>query len=225
MLRQKAVMLRKKGNTYSDIRKALGVDVPNSTLSYWMRDVQLSSAGKRRRDKIIDVKLARARGRALVAKRRLRKEYLRALRKKNEHMLMIPNDKDVSKLILATLYIAEGSKGAKQASIIFGNSDTQIIQTFLSLLRNCYTLDEGKFRCTLQCRADMNTRKLEKYWSQVTNIPKSQFYSTRIDPRTIGKTSRKLEYKGVCRIQYFSAEIYHELMIIFQILSEGVHSS
>ena len=84
----------------------------------------------------------------------------------------------------------------------------------MHLLRFCYNIDEKKFRCTLQCRVDQNIPKLEKFWGEITKIPLSQFYKARIDPRTIGKTSKNIDYKGVCRIDYFSADIFLDLMQI-----------
>ena len=104
---------------------------------------------------------------------------------------------------------------------MFGNSDPSIISLFMSLLRYCYNIDESKFRCTLQCRADQNTKKLEKFWSQITKIPLSQFYKARVDPRTIDKPSKKLNYKGVCRIDYFSADLFIELKQIAEIIHRG----
>ena len=91
----------------------------------------------------------------------------------------------------------------------------------MRLLRYCYNLDESKFRCTLLCRADQNIKKLEEFWSQITKIPLSQFYKARIDPRTIGKPSKKLNYKGVCRIDYFSTDIFIEMTQIPKIIHKG----
>ena len=64
--------------------------------------------------------------------------------------------------------------------------------------------------------------KTGKFWSKITNIPLSQFYKARIDSRTIGKKSKNLNYKGVCRIDYFSAEIAIELMQISKIIHKGL---
>ena len=81
-------------------------------------------------------------------------------------------------------------------------------------MRNCYNIDESKFRCTIQCRADQDIPYLEKFWLRLTKIPKKQFYGARVDPRTIGKPSLKPDYKGVCRLDYFSARIYNELLVM-----------
>ena len=101
---------------------------------------------------------------------------------------------------------------------MLGNSEPLVIRLFLNLLRYCYNIDESKFRCTLQCRADQNIPKLEKFWSQITNIPLAQFYKARIDPRTIGKPSNNPNYKGVCRIDYFSGDIFMELKQIMSLI-------
>lgn len=85
-------------------------------------------------------------------------------------------------------------------------------------MKKCYKIDEKKFRCTILCRNDQNIKNLENFWVKVTKIPKSQFYKTRIDPRTIGKPSQKLDYKGVCVIDYFSADLFLDLMQIPKII-------
>jgi hypothetical protein len=128
--------------------------------------------------------------------------------------------RDIAKIALAMLYLGEGSKCTK-GSLMFGNSNPGIIRLFLNLLRSCYNIDEKKFRCTLQCRADQNIKKLEKFWSQTTGVPPNQFYQARIDKRTIGKPSKKPDYKGVCRIDYFSADIFNELLQIVKIIQTG----
>ena len=94
---------------------------------------------------------------------------------------------------------------------MFGNSDPAVVRMFVDLMRECYTLDERKFRCTLQCRADQDIKKLERFWSETTKIPREQFYKARIDKRTFGQVSEKQEYKGVCRIDYFSSALDLEL--------------
>ena len=59
-------------------------------------------------------------------------------------------------------------------------------------------------------------KKLEKFWSETTRIPLSQFYGARVDKRTLGRVSEKREYKGVCRIDYFSSAVDLELKRIAQ---------
>lgn len=215
--KNKAIVLRKKGFTYGEIKKSLGVDIAKSTLREWFRDISLSDEARNRLEKVVDKKIRSAHKLALEAKKKKREKYLSEVKNRVKHLKHLLFDKDIAKIILAVLYLGEGSKGARRA-FVFGNSDPKVIELYLSLLRKCYIIDESKFRCTLQCRADQNIPQLEKFWSKITGVPLSQFYKARIDPRTIGKKSRKSGYKGVCRIDYFSAEIYTEIEKIIEVV-------
>lgn len=223
LLRKKAVALREEGRTYTEIKQLLGMHIPKGTLSYWFQNVTISPAGKKRRQRLIDAQLVKSRKLAVEANKRNREAYLCSLRDNNKHLSARVHDRDVAKIILATLYMAEGTKrgGTGQGAITFSNSDPCIIRTFLYLMWYCYPLDIRKFRCVIQCRADSNQNTMEQFWARITKIPKEQFYATRVDPRTIGKPSKKKDYKGVCRIEYFSADLFHELMAIFEIIHDG----
>ncbi len=122
--------------------------------------------------------------------------------------------------MLAALYLREGAK-TQNGSLRFGNPDPFIISLFLNLLRYCYKIDESKFRCTLQFRADQDIKNLERFWSKVTGISLTQFHKSRVDPRTKGKISRKKDYKEVCCIIYFSADTFIELIQIPKIIYRG----
>jgi len=215
-LKTKVQNLRMKGKTYTEILALLEVPVAKSTISVWCREIPMTRGQKERIETISQERLIQSRIKALEAIRNSRNEYLANLHRKNSGLSTVINDKDSAKVVLAALYMAEGKKNTDH--LMFGNSDPLIVSLFLKLLRACYELDETKFRCTLQCRADQNIPRLEEYWHNVTKIPKNQFYSARIDPRTIGKTSKKMEYKGVCRIDYFSADIYNDLTVIGKII-------
>lgn len=220
-LRKKAVALRKKGKTYTEIQNILGVTIPKSTLSYWFKNIELSEEHQKRIKRKIEKNAHKGRIKALAVNRAKREKYLRSVFDRNKHLARVVGETDVAKIALAMLYLGDGSKSLKRGSLMFGNSNPFIVSLFLELLRYCYDIDETKFRCTLQCRADQHIKQLERFWSRVTDIPLSQFYEARVDPRTIGKPSKKLNYKGVCRIDYFSADIFIELLQIPKIIYKG----
>lgn len=215
--KQNAIELRKKGFTYGEIRKTVEGKIPKSTLGEWFKRITLSASANKRLEKVINKKLKFAHICALEANKKRRKEYLDTIERRVRHLKKQLVDADIAKIVLAVLYLGEGAKGTNRAFML-GNSDPKIIKLYLALLRKCYNIDESKFRCTLQCRADQDTLKLEKFWSKITKIPLSQFYKARVDPRTIGKKSKKPDYKGVCRIDYFSADIYNEIEKIIEII-------
>lgn len=222
--REKAIALRKKGRTYTEIQRAMRASIPKSTLSYWFKNIKLSDEYQKRIKRKIVKSVHAGRIKALATNRAKREKYLQSLIKRNKHLADTVKDKNVAKIALAMLYLGDGSKSFKRGSLMFGNSNPFIINLFLNLLRYCFDIDETKFRCTVQCRADQNTKKLEEFWSNITKIPALQFYKTRIDPRTRGKRSIRKGYKGVCRIDYFSAEILIELMQIPKIIN-GAHGA
>ncbi len=211
--RNKAITLRKQGKTYSEIG-AIIPKVSKSTLSYWLSTLELSDKQKQKLSQNINKKLIKARERSTMAQKIKRKAYFLEIENKNDHLVNFL-DKDIraAKLVLSALHLGEGGKN-RQGSMQLGNSDPGIIRLFLRLMRTCYDIDESKFRCTILCRADQDIKKLENFWLLTTGINKKQFYKTRIDARTIGRPSRKLDYKGVCVINYFSASVYYDLLTL-----------
>lgn len=205
-----------------EINSTLGTKIPKSTLSNWCCGIPLPNSYQR---KVRDYNLANlkvAREIALDGQRKKRNEYLNLIRNRNNHLSQLIKSRDVAKIALAVLYLGEGQKNIKKGSLMFGNSDPLIVKLFLDLLRHCFNIDDRKFRCTLQCRADQDIKKLEKFWSKITKIPLSQFYKVQVDPRTKGKPSKKIDYKGVCRIDYFSAEVLIELLQIPEIIHKAI---
>lgn len=161
--------------------------------------------------KIMELNLETARGVAARSLRLRRQKYIEIVRKENVHLADIIKDRNIAKIALAMLYLGEGSKG-KRSSLVFGNSSPAIIRLFLTLLRYCYNIDESKFRCTVQCRADQNVLELERHWNKVTKISLRQFYKAQIDSRTVGRETKNKNYKGVCRIDYLSSHIFIDLI-------------
>lgn len=216
-MRLEATKLRLKGKTYSEIQNLLSVRIPKSTLSYWCKNIELSKRSQMRISKLSALNLIRGRQKALKVKAEAKKQRQIDFHFENENLWSTyDKNKDARKIALAMLYIAEGNK--RPGSLVFGNSDADIIKIFLALLRSTYSLDETKFRVTVQCRADQDPDGLKGYWSKVTKISKELFYKAQIDQRTLGKPTRKIHYKGVCRIDYFSAIIDQELKYIARTL-------
>jgi len=217
--KQQAISLRKQGKTYPEIQNKIGKKIPKSTLSFWCKHIKLPEFYAAKMKKLSFKNLEYARIVADKVHKAKREKYLENIRQNNIYLQDKLKNKDTSKLLLSALYLAEGGKKTR-GSLMFGNSDYLIIKLFLRLLRASYKIDESKFRCTVQCRADQNIKNLENFWSNVTDISEKQFYKASMDKRTLGKRTQKINYRGVCRIDYFSAAIFHELTIIGQIITK-----
>lgn len=219
--KDKVINLRKKGKTYKEIQKYFKSVIPKSTLSNWCRNVKMSEEYNKRVRSIVIRNARIGRKIALVVNRNNRIKYLESVAHRNKHLVNALKNKDIARVALSMLYLGEGGKSCKRGTVLFGNSDPFIVSLFLRLLRFCYKINESKFRCTLQCRADQNIKELENLWSRVTKIPLSQFYGARIDSRTLGKRTEKKNYKGVCRIDYLSSDLHLELMEMPKIFHKG----
>lgn len=218
--RNEARRLRALGKTYKEISQALGADIPKATFSYWCRGLSLSiQAEERLYEKFLDG-LAYSRERALLSRKRKREGRKAKLSIELQAVVEKMDDVAVAKIALAMLYLGEGAKN-RRGTVCFGNSNPTTIRLFVRLIRQCYLVDETKFRCTVQCRADQPIEQLESFWSTTTDIPRTRFYAARIDPRTLGKPTLKAEYKGVCRLDYFSASVFNELMLLAELISMG----
>ena len=119
---------------------------------------------------------------------------------------------------MSVLYLGEGAKHKTHRALTLGSSNPNIILFYLKMLRNCYALDESKFRIYIQCRCDQDIPKLESYWSKLTKIPPKKFYKSYVDKRSMGKPTKKIAYKGVCVITYYDTKIQLDL----ELLSESV---
>lgn len=219
LVKQKITALRQKGKTVNEIAKETGC--PKSTSAYWCRKIFLSKSARAKLSQTTRINLTMARKKALQKNKEKQEIILGNIKKENLYLKKILTNKDTTKIALAMLFLGEGVKNTK-GSLVFGNSDPKIIALFLKLLKKCFPIDNQKFRCTLQCRADQKILTLERFWSKITHVPLRQFYQARIDTRSKGIKTTKKEYKGVCRIDYLSAKIYHELKIISEILIMGL---
>lgn len=214
-VKQKALEFRAQGFTYSEIPKLVNYPIPKNTLTGWFKNITLSLEAEDRIFHRIQEGSALGRAIAWQVNRKKRKERIRKIYQKvNSEINNI--DKITAKLCLAMLYLGEGGKTGEFFRL--GNSDPMVIKLFLKLLRSAFDIEEGKLRCHVQCRADQDIKILENYWSEVSSIPLSQFRSALVDKRTIGKPTKRLDYKGVFVVEYHSNMLFLEVKFLSDIL-------
>lgn len=195
--------------------------IPRSTLSYWLKNVELS---KKQKEKLIrDWKnaLIKARKKAVLwhntqKEKRLQKakdEALRTLKNINIENL------NILELVLAFLYLGEGSK--KNVETAIGSSDPLILKFFLALLKKVYNVDIKRIRCELNIRADQNPEKIKHFWAKELKLPLENFKQVNIDKRTIGSKTYS-HYKGVCQLRCIKVEIQRKLLYLSNIFCNKV---
>ena len=198
----KAVKLRKSGKSYSDIRKL--INVSKSTISLWLRDIELTSEQKA---KLRGRQISNLAGSKASQKKRVEKTKKIIEEAKNEANKLLKNTLFLSGLML---YWAEGDKSETHENVKFSNSDPKMILLIMRWFREICKVPEEKFRIcvhmhTLHCRKD-----IEEYWSKITGVPLSQFYKSQIKPTSLRHRRNKL-YDGTCAVVVNNKNLFRKI--------------
>ncbi len=198
--REEVVRLRKKGFSYSEIKKL--VSVSKSSLSLWLREI-----------KLLPSQLKRLRSKGNVA-RRLGSYTLRNIRIKRTEEIISNSISEIGELtdrelwlVGTALYWAEGTKQKvhdPSKRVIFSNSDPLMIRLYLKWLKKILNIDTDDilFEIYIHETHQKTVEKLSEYWSKRTGFPVGKFgkvYFKKNKVHSIRK-NRGLEYSGVLRI-------------------------
>ncbi len=198
--KNKAILLRKQGKTYSEIMGV--IPVAKSTISLWLREVGLSMA---QRQNISEKRRqAQKRGADTQHKKRIAKQA----------GLIENAAKDVGSiskrelwLIGIALYWAEGSKEKEYrpgSGVSFSNSDPRMIAMFFKWLEECIKIKENEIVLSIYIHESHRYRieSVRRHWSNILYKPRSLFKSVYYKKNKI-KTKRKNIgdlYNGLLRV-------------------------
>jgi len=211
-VKEKAISLRRRGYSIKEVAENL--HIAKSTSSLWLRDISLN---KRAKERLLDrrilgqykASLTWQKKRAVV-RQKLEKKTLEALRG-------VKIDKRQNKIYCGLLFWCKGAKETKYG-LRFINSDPELIQTFLGLLRKAFDIDENKFRICLHLHQYHDDKKQKRYWSEIAKIPEGQFIKIYRKPNT-GKRLRK-DYPGCASIYYYDVKVARELCAIYKVFAK-----
>lgn len=198
--KEKAIILRKEGFSYSEILKR--IPVSKSSLSLWLKSVGLSKSQKQR---LTDKKLASARRGAL------KKKEDRILRTK---IIKESAEKEVGKLterekwlIGTALYWAEGSKEKEWnpgSRTQFSNSDQNMIRFFMFWLTDVRGISKDHIVPEIYIHESHRKRipVVIKFWSQETSISTERFKHIYFKKNKINTKRKNIgdNYYGVLRL-------------------------
>jgi len=174
-LKNKAISLRKSGESYNNIRKILNLR-SKGTLSHWFKNIKLSKKSAKLLDK--NNKLAHERGLFIANKNRktrIESENKKAYTEGQVHIKSI--SKKELLLIGAVLYWGEGTKSERnQVSLGFSNSDPLMISVYMKFIREILKIPEEKIRAGIHIYQSISADEAKEFWSKITNLPKSRFY-------------------------------------------------
>ena len=198
-----AIKLRKQGLSYHNILNK--VNVSKSSLSLWLRDIELTP---KQQEKLF---IGREKSRYFAGSKK------KAIRIVQTNDIINKSKKEVLSfiknplfLIGLSLYWAEGTKNSNE-SVRFSNSDKAMIELMMRWFREICNVPEKKFRVqvhmhSLHCQPD-----LEKYWSRIASVPQRQFYKTYVKQTSLGQRKNIL-YNGTCTVTINSRELFRKIM-------------
>ena len=208
-----AKKLRKSGLSLKEISEKMSIS--KSTASAWLSPVKLGEKAKRRLRKRRIIGSYNAQQTKKKKRKKLLQQYFVQEKIDFKSTKM---DKKLYKMFAALLFWCEGAK--TQAHIEFINSDPKMIKLFLTLLRNSFSLDEKKFRVLMHLHGYHNEKMQQDFWSQVTQIPLSQFAKTYWKPNT-GKRKR-INYPGCIRVNYYDVRVARQLSACYNVLAQSL---
>lgn len=198
--KEAALLLRKNGESIQKIAERLKVS--KSTVSLWCRNIVLR---KEQIKRLVENQQAGSyKGRINAA------EIKRQARIQEERVLKIKGIKEIGKinkrdLFIAgiAMYLSEGYTSPNETRVGFINSDPKIILLMLRWFKEICQISKEKIILSIRINKNQKNRinTVEKYWSQLTEIPLSQFNKTIL----INAKSKKVflnskNYFGTLRI-------------------------
>jgi len=210
--KQKAITMRKKGMSYSQIKEK--IKVSKSTLSGWLSGMPLSE--KRIRELRADspIRIERYRNTMRVKRDAKNKIAYQNIAKK------IGNISDREFLIAGLfLYWAEGSK-TKNFSIALTNTNPAMLVLFIRWLK-FFGVPKSKLKVHLHLYSDMNVKKQMNFWSKTLKIPLSQFRKPYIKKTKLSSITYANGFgQGTCSVILDNGPICSEVMMGIQYIQD-----
>lgn len=217
-LRIRARQLRSQGFSVKSISAQLGI--AKSTASIWVRDVILT-VEQLQALKLAEIKgaeLGRLRGSLSQKNKRLStiSKYIYDGKKSIKTITM-------QELLLVglALYWSEGSK--KNGRLEFCNSDPKMIQFLLLWLEKCFDIPLTQLNCRVGINELHRNRDqvVKEYWSQVTQIPLTQFINSSFKKVKNKKVYDNLEsHYGTLAVRVTKAgDLYYKILGLIEGLS------
>jgi hypothetical protein len=198
--RQKAIALRKKGFSYTQIREQLTVS--KSTLSLWLKDFPLS---KSRIDSL--------RGKNPQRIERFR-NTMRMKRESEESEVFSKIKKEIGRLsererLIAGLFLywGEGTKAAPCTTAVT-NTDPDALKFFVHWL-GLFDIKVDQLKVVLHLYKDMDAKKETEFWSTYLDIPLSRFRKPYIKNTRLCDITYKSGFgHGTCSVLYLGKDLY-----------------
>lgn len=197
--KEKAIQLRLKGMSYSQIKQELGLS--KSTLSGWLSEYPLSE----KRIKELRDRNPRRIENYRNTMRRKREDRLNGVYEKARKDIGRLNKREVF-LCGLFLYWGEGYKTAHMTTAI-ANTDPAILRFFVKWLK-ALDIPLGKVKVKIHIYKDMNRIETIKYWKKQLKLPAQCFGQVYVKESKLSNLSYKNGFgKGTCNIIVYNRDL------------------
>ncbi len=210
-----ALLLRKSGLSYGEISKQL--NIPKSTLSYFLKDIKLSVRAQER----INNRTHKASVCALI-KRNINQT---ALAEKRSEIIRVEAKKEFKKLVSeplflsgVSLYWAEGYKkgayGSNWKSIDFANSDPKMVRVIIKFFEKYFDIKKENLKVQIIAHSNLKLKESLKFWSDFTGISKNNFIKTCycVNKNSTGKRDKKRLPYGTVHIRINNVKLFFRMI-------------
>jgi transposase-like protein len=199
-----AIRLRQAGYSISEISRRVGV--AKSSISLWVRDIQLTQG---QQDALSSSPFS---SRAIEKRRQSRI----ANEKKKRNMVIASAAEEVKPLthkelwlVGIMLYWAEGGK--TQRMVRFSNGDPEMIKIMMRFFRIVCKVPEEKFRGYIHIHPHLDANAAENYWSVIADIPIAQFFKTYTKQNKSSQNKRDTLPFGVMDIYVMDTKLFLQI--------------
>jgi hypothetical protein len=210
--KQKAITMRKKGMSYSQIKEKLGIN--KSTLSGWLYDMPLSEKRIRELQAESPMRIEKYRNTMRLKKESRQNDVYKKISKD----IGILSKRD---LFLAGLFLywGEGTK-AQPGSTVLTNTNPSMLKFFIKWL--CLLgVKKKDLRVKLHLYSDMNIEESSKFWSKELSLPLSQFRKPYIKKTELKSITYKNGFgKGTCCVMFDNRDIWEYIIMGLKYISK-----
>jgi len=219
--KETAISLRQNGKTCGEIINIL--DVPKSTVWCWIKDVVLTEeikkiiskkAKEKSRKNIIDYN-TKVRP---VEAAKIRDAWTEEAKKEIQNISL-----DELKLIGSSLYWAGGNTSNRNRLQI-SNCNPFLIKASLKFFREICNVKDEKICARVHIYPGLDYKKALKFWSEITNLPRKNFYTPQIQVSRASKgimPRNTLPY-GTLHLTVLSTELASKVKGWIQGISEKI---
>ena len=209
--KQKAIIMRQKGMSYSQIKDELNVS--KSTLSSWLHGMPLSEKRIKELRDNNPIRIERYRNTMRAKKEaRLNEVYKKV-------------SKDINKfskrdLFLAGLFLywGEGTK-ASNCSVVLTNTNPAMLKFFIKWLK-LFDIKNKDLKVKLHLYSDMNVKKSLNFWSKELKIPINQFRKSYIKKTNLKSITYKNGFgKGTCCVMFEGRDLWEYIIMGLKYIS------